>query len=224
VTLVRWLSRPAFLQRRSHRQCRAPWRGGWAVGLAWRPLSAARRQGAQISFGVEPVLPFFAEGNQQAFAHREAARRRPPGSLNRCGVVIQRRVRLAPDDPAHGWTSDRGAVRAPPQARAVPRGRAVPPPCRASRPTAGPGDPTATGPGDPAPDPGVGGEHQAAQGLDERPLTLNRLMEQLWRQPTGPFHALAPEPLKDVPCLSEPGGVRRAHLGRPGTAGSARRR
>ena len=63
------------------------------------------------------------------------------------------------------------------------------------------------------PDPGVGGEYQVAQGLDERPLAVHRLVQQFGRQAPGPFGGLAPHPPEDVPRLAETGRVCRAHLG-----------
>jgi len=52
-----------------------------------------------------------------------------------------------------------------------------------------------------------------AQRLDERPLAADGLVQQLRWQAAGPFDGLAPEPLEDVPRLTEAGWVCRAHLG-----------
>src|SRR5262245_46841359 len=63
------------------------------------------------------------------------------------------------------------------------------------------------------PDPGVGGEDQVPQRLDERPLAVDRLVQQLGWQAAGPRYGLVPQPLEDVPCLAEACRVCRAHLG-----------
>jgi len=52
-----------------------------------------------------------------------------------------------------------------------------------------------------------------AQRLDERPLAVDRLVQQFRRQAPGPFDGIAPEPPQDVPRLAETGRVCRAHLG-----------
>jgi hypothetical protein len=75
------------------------------------------------------------------------------------------------------------------------------------------------------PNPGVGGEHRMPQRLDERPLAIDRLMQQLRPQAAGPFDGLAPEPIKDVPRLAEAGrGPPGASWSGPDTAGPARPR
>jgi hypothetical protein len=51
------------------------------------------------------------------------------------------------------------------------------------------------------------------QGLDERPLAVYRLVQQLGWQAARPFDGLAPEPFEDVPGRTEAGWVSRAHLG-----------
>lgn len=53
-------------------------------------------------------------------------------------------------------------------------------------------------------DPGIGGEHEVPQRLGERPLTGDRLMQQLRGKPAGPGDGLAPRPLDDVPRVAEP--------------------
>jgi hypothetical protein len=54
------------------------------------------------------------------------------------------------------------------------------------------------------------------QRLDERPLAVDRLVQQFRRQAPGPFDGVAPETPEDVPRLAETGRVCRAHLGRSG--------
>ena len=61
--------------------------------------------------------------------------------------------------------------------------------------------------------PGVGGEDQVAQGLDERPLAVDALVQLVGRKRAGALDGAGPEPLDDVPGLAVAGGVGRAHLG-----------
>jgi hypothetical protein len=60
-------------------------------------------------------------------------------------------------------------------------------------------------------DPGVGGEDQVAERLDERPLAIDGLVQRLRRQAAGPRHRLVPEPPEDFPRLAEAGRVFGAH-------------
>ena len=53
--------------------------------------------------------------------------------------------------------------------------------------------------------PGVGGEDEVAQGLDERPLSVDPLMQQFRGQPPGPLDGLGPQPFQDVPGFAVPG-------------------
>jgi hypothetical protein len=52
-----------------------------------------------------------------------------------------------------------------------------------------------------------------AQRLDERPLSVDPLMQQFSVYPASPRHGLLPQPLEDVPGFAEPVGIRRPHLG-----------
>ena len=54
--------------------------------------------------------------------------------------------------------------------------------------------------------PGLAGERQVAQGLDERPLAVHRLVQQLRVEIAGAVDGGRPEPLVEVPCLAEPVG------------------
>src|SRR5262245_39822141 len=51
-----------------------------------------------------------------------------------------------------------------------------------------------------------------SQRLDERPLAVDRLLQQLRLQAAGAFDGLSPQPLDDIPRLAEPSRVCRAHL------------
>jgi hypothetical protein len=61
--------------------------------------------------------------------------------------------------------------------------------------------------------PGVGGEDQVAKRLDEGPLPVDPLVQQLRGHPAGSRDGLPPQPFQDVPGVAEPVGVGRAHLG-----------
>jgi hypothetical protein len=164
------------------------------------------------------VLPFFVEDDEEAFADREAAGRRPAWCVDRFGADVQRRVGQAVDELAHGGHPvaaqredllERGASGAVPgypggvphlvprQVQRIPRRRVA-----KHRP----------------PDPRVGGERQVPQRLSERPLPVDRLVQQLRRQTARPGHRLVPEPVQGVPRLAEARRVRRAHLGPVGVA------
>src|SRR5215475_2218392 len=52
-----------------------------------------------------------------------------------------------------------------------------------------------------------------SQRLDERPLAVDRLVQQLRLHAAKAFDGLGPQPLDDVPRLTESSRVRRAHLG-----------
>src|SRR6266700_4110021 len=187
-----------------------------------RPYSSSARlrgaglQGIQVSLGVQPVLPLLVEYAQQALTHRVAARPRPDGPLDRFGVAVQRRVGQALDDLAHGGHPVAAQIEHRVERRTC--GAVAGHPRRVGHlvPRQVQGVPRRRVAEDRPPDPGVGGEHQVAQGLDERPLAVDRLVQQLRSQAAGPLNGLGPQPLEDVPRLAEPGRVRRAHLGPAG--------
>jgi hypothetical protein len=175
-------------------------------------------QDGQVPFGVEAVLPFLVQDDEQAVTDREAPGRRPARSVDRFGAGVERRVGQAVDELAHGGHPiaaqredrlERGAGGAVPghpggvphlvprQVQRIPRRRVA-----------------EHGP----PDPRVGGERQVAQRLGERPLAVDRLVQQFRRQAAGPGDGLVPEPLHGVPRLAEARRVRRAHLGPVGVA------
>jgi hypothetical protein len=60
--------------------------------------------------------------------------------------------------------------------------------------------------------PGVRGEGEMAQRLDEGPLCLDLLVEQPRGHPVSPLDGPLPQPLEDVPCFAEPVGIGRPHL------------
>jgi hypothetical protein len=63
--------------------------------------------------------------------------------------------------------------------------------------------------------PGVGGEHEVAERLDERPLTVDPLVEPGLGEPAGPLDELSPAMLEDRPRLAIPvriGGVHECAL------------
>ncbi len=51
-----------------------------------------------------------------------------------------------------------------------------------------------------------------AQRLDEGPLSLDLLVEQLRGHPASPLDGPPPQPLEDVPRFAEPAGIGRPHL------------
>jgi len=155
-----------------------------------------RYQHIQVALGVQAVLPLFVENAEQTLTHRVAAGLRPAWSLDRLGVAVQRLVGQALDDAAHGEhpvtaqlehrVERRPCVAVarhprrvghlvPRQVQGVPRRRIAE---------------------DRQPDPGVGGEHKVAQRLDERPLAVDRFVQQLGSQAAGPLDGLAPEPFE----------------------------
>ena len=70
-----------------------------------------------------------------------------------------------------------------------------------------------------APHPGVGGEHEMAQRLDERPLALDPFVRAAREPCPGPGSTVSlPQPLEDGPRLAEPVGVGRPHLHPVGVA------
>jgi len=121
-----------------------------------------------------------------------ATRVRPSRPVDRLGLASQRLVGQAVEDLAHGghpvapqlkhhvegrsYGAFSGHTRrirhlVPRQAQRIPRGRVAE---------------------DGAPDPGVGGERQVPQRLDERPLTVDRLVQHRGVQPARPGNGVAP--------------------------------
>ncbi len=60
--------------------------------------------------------------------------------------------------------------------------------------------------------PGVRGEGEVAQGLDEGPLAVDRLVQQCRVEAPGPLDRRRPPPLDDVPRVAKAGGVGGSHL------------
>lgn len=66
--------------------------------------------------------------------------------------------------------------------------------------------------------PGVGGHDEVPLGLDEGPLTVDSLVQQVLRQRLGARDGGVPTAYDDVPRLPEPGGVRGPHENPVGVA------
>ena len=159
------------------------------------------------------MLPFLGEDGLQAAAHGKALRRRVAGLGDRFGPAGQLGVGEPGEHPAHGGH----AVRAQGE-HLVQRRPGVPVPRDAGftghlvvgQAQRIPGRRLAQ---DRAADPGVGGEDEVAQRLDEGPFVVDPLVQQVRGHPARPRDGLLPQPLEDVPGLAEPVGIGRAHPG-----------
>jgi len=162
------------------------------------------------------VLPFLGEDGLQAAAHGEALRCRvarggdrfgPPGQLG----VGEPGEHLAHGGHAVGAQGEHLVQRRP--GALVPRDIGFVGHLVVGQAQRVPGRRLAQ---DRAADPGVGGEDEVAQRLDEGPLVVDPLVQQLRGHPLRPRDRLLPQPLEDVPGLAEPVGIGRAHLGATG--------
>jgi hypothetical protein len=135
---------------------------------------------------------------------RVAAGLWPPGPLQRFRVAVERLVGQAVEDLTHGGhpvaaqcehhVERRSCVAVSGHTRRI----------RHLVPWQVQGVPRRRMPEDRPADPGIGGEHEVPQRIGERPLTGDRLMQQLRVKPAGPGDGLAPRPLDDVPRVAEP--------------------
>src|SRR4051794_31518449 len=162
----------------------------------------AALEGVQVPLREQPVVPLLVEHDQQAVLHREAPCRWPPVAVDRLGVRGQGLVGEPVDDRAHGGhpvatqpqhlvegraglpvaRDPRGVLHlVPRQVQRVPR-RGV----AEDRPA----------------HPGIGRERQVPQRLGERPLAVDRLVQQGRLEPAGALDRAVPEPLEDVPRLT----------------------
>ena len=141
-------------------------------------------------------------------------RRRPARPLDRLGLAAEATASVRPSIDVRGpWL-----IRSRAQSRAPRRATAG-----QSRSRGTPGSVGHLVPGqvervprrrvaeDGAAHPGVGGEDEVSQRLDERPLGVHRRVQLLRGERCGPASTVpCPEPLDDVPRLAEPGRVGRA--------------
>ena len=166
-------------------------------------------------------MPLLVEDDQQALAHRIAAAAGASRGLRPawCGrPAIRRSGRRTGRRP---WTCGRGGARARCPGPGGRRGRGGLPACRPPRPRAGRAGATGTGRRRSPADPGVGGEDQVAERLDERPLAVDRLVQQSPAAAAVPARPSGPRAAQDLPRLAEPGRVPGRILTRSGSRRSS---
>jgi hypothetical protein len=159
------------------------------------------------------VLPLFGEDRLQAAAHRVAVRLRVARLGDRFGHPGQRGVGEPGEHLAHGGHPVRAQREHLVQRRPggpVPRDVHLVGHLVVRQPQRVPRRRPAQ---DRAADPGVGGEDEVAQRLDEGILVVDPLVQQVRVHPAGPVHGLLPQPLEDIPGLAVPVRIGRAHLG-----------
>src|SRR6266702_1093526 len=179
-----------------------------------RPCGSGRPglEHIEVPFGVQPVLPLLVENGLQAPAYGEALRFWVARLHDGFGHAGQLLVGEIGDHLAHGGHAVRAQgehlVQRRPRAAVVRDagfvghlvvGQVQPVPGRRL-------------PQDCALHPSVGGEDEMAQRLDEGPLSIDSLVEQLRCHAASPPDGPLPQPLENVPCFAEPFGIGRPHL------------
>src|SRR3954447_3628180 len=175
-------------------------------------LLRCRRERVQVALGVEPVVPFLVDHDEQTLGQREVLEPRPPRleTGDRLPKLLggQRSDHVVDHGlpfPPYGEDLVQRRTRLSVPGDAVPAGCLVPGEIERV-----PGQGVAER--HPA-DPGGAREVEVAQRLDEGPLAADLLVQELGKEGSCPVLGVGPQPLEDRPRLLEPLDGGRVHLG-----------